>query len=144
MVHWVPARAVSNDTPFPARAVIAEIGITRQRSDCRKNGNPQRHAATTSKCTIPFGRPPQPKTTRISETHNITLTRCLDRPNGTSAPQGDALSKHEFSRIHHELAINIHSPFIAPSFIIQHYKTKGAAPGHALILNSAFLILNYY
>jgi len=76
MVHWLPARAVINDTPFPARAVIAEIGITRQRSDYRKTGNPQEHAATTSKCTIPFGRPPQPKTTRISENHfpNVNAT----------------------------------------------------------------------
>ena len=120
MVHWVPARAVINDTPFPARAVIAEIRITRQRSDHRKTGNPQRHAATTSKYTIPFGRPPQPKTTRISETHNITLTRRLDRPNGNWDSQGDALSIHKFSRIHHELAINIHFPFFALSFSIQH------------------------
>ena len=141
MVHWVHARAVINDTPFPARAVIAEIGITRQRNDCRKTGNPQEHAATTSKCTIPFGHPPQPETTRIAETHCITSKRHLDRPNGTWDPQGDALSIHKFSRIHHELAINIHFPFFALSFSIQHsafsiqhYKTKGTATGHALIL----------
>ena len=149
MVHWVPARAVINDTPFPARAVIAEIRITRQRSDHRKTGNPQRHAATTSKCTIPFGLPPLTEATCIAETHCMTSKRHLDRPNGTSAPRGDALSKHEFSRIHHEFAINIHfRPFFHHSafsihhssfiiqhsaFSIQHYKTKGAATGHALI-----------
>ena len=40
-----------------------------------------------SNCTIPFGHPSQPETTRISETHNITLTRRTDRPNGISDPQ---------------------------------------------------------
>ena len=108
MVHWVPARAVINDTPFPARAVIAEIRITRQRSDHRKTGNPQRHAATTSKCTIPFGLPPLTEATCIAETHCMTSKRHLDRPNGTSAPRGDALSKHELSRIYHELSTKIH------------------------------------
>ena len=53
----------------PARTVIAEIRITRQRSDCRKTGNPQEHPEPTSKCTIPFGHPPLTETTRISENH---------------------------------------------------------------------------
>ena len=108
MVHWVHARAVINDTPFPARAMITEIQITRQRSDYRKTGNPQEHAETTSKCTIPFGHPPQSKTTRFADTHCITLKRGLDRLNGNWDSQGEALSKHELSRIYHELAIKIH------------------------------------
>ena len=78
MVHWVPARAVINDTPSPASAVIAEIGITRQRNDYRKTGDPQERADPTSKCTIPFGHPPLTKTTRISETHfaNVKTMPC--------------------------------------------------------------------
>ena len=56
--------------------------ISRKSSDYRKTGDPQEYAATTSKCTIPFGHPPLTKTTHIAETHNITLKRCLDRPNG--------------------------------------------------------------
>jgi len=30
MVHWLHARAVGNDNPFPASAVIAEKRVTRQ------------------------------------------------------------------------------------------------------------------
>ena len=89
---------------------------------------------TTSKCTIPFGLPPEPETTRFAETHCITLKRGLDRPNGNRESQGDALSKHELSRIHHELAINIHRPLIAFHRPFIASSQKGAAPGHALFL----------
>lgn len=73
---------------------------------------------TTSKCTIPFGLPPEPETTRFAETHCITLKQGLDRPNGTWDSQGEALSKHELSRIHHEFAINIHRLFVFHRVIV--------------------------
>ena len=48
---------------------------------------PDKESVLNSNCTIPFGLPPEPETTRISETHNKTLKRHLDRPNGTSDSQ---------------------------------------------------------
>ena len=108
MVHWAHARAVATTTCATRKRSDCRNTNNRQRSDYRKTGNPQEHAETTSKCTIPFGHPPQSKTTRFADTHCITLKRGLDRLNGNWDSQGEALSKHELSRIYHELAIKIH------------------------------------
>ena len=105
-IHIILFQSVMASPPSPSAGCFAHVAT--------------KQTDTTSKCTIPFGHPPQPETTRIAETHCITSKRHLDRPNGTWDPQGDALSIHKFSRIHHELAINIHFPFFAPSFSIQH------------------------
>ncbi len=37
----------------------------------RNQRNPQAQTQTKSNCTIPFGFPPQPETTRFAETHHL-------------------------------------------------------------------------
>ena len=77
---------------------------------------------------------PYQKQHAFPTTTALTKKAGFDGPNGTSDSQGDALSKHELSRIHHELAINIHRPLIAFHRPFIASSQKGAAPGHALFL----------
>ena len=60
---------------------------------------PNKETAPTSKCTIPFGLPPQPKTTRIADTHTIITKKAgFGRPNGTSDPQGQGVNGNGATR----------------------------------------------
>ena len=43
-------------------------------------------------CEIPFGLPHIPKTTHTAEPHTQTKKTNLDRPNGTSASQGQEVT----------------------------------------------------
>ena len=63
--------------------------LPRKRCDNWPNGTSasQGQAATNSNCTIPFGHPPKPKTTRIADNHHSDRKKVTNRPNGNSNPQ---------------------------------------------------------
>jgi hypothetical protein len=106
---WAASRTVQPNKPPPTSSLATRT--TRKSKDNRPTCHPQAKAETTSNCTIPFGHPSQPETTRFSETHNITLTRRADRPNGNwnsqelevtdaNISQGQEVTKHTQLRGH--------------------------------------------